>query len=57
MMDVLALILAVIALLVFLYDSRRTGTPRVALLPLGLALLTAAWICQATSITDNMVNF
>lgn len=56
-MDVLALIFAVLALLVFLLDTRRSGTTGLALLPLGLALLTASWICQATTLTDNLVNF
>lgn len=56
-MDVLALVLAVLAVLVFLLDTRRPGTTNPALLPLGLALLAASWICQATTITDNLVNF
>ena len=56
-MDVLALLFALAALVVFLIDSRRRVTSDLALLPLGLALLTASWICQATSLTDNLVNF
>lgn len=58
-MDVLALILALLALVVFLADAfgRREVARNVAYLPLGLALTVAALICQFTSITDNLVNF
>lgn len=57
-MDVLALILALVALVVFAVEAlgRRT-TANVAFVPLGLALLTASWICQATTITDKLVNW
>lgn len=56
-MDVVALLLALAALVVFLIDSRRRVATDLALLPIGLALLTASWICQATTLTDNLVNF
>lgn len=58
-MDVLALILALAAMVLFLVETprRRTVATDLALLPLGLALLAASWICQATTITDNLVNF
>lgn len=56
-MDLIALILAVVALLVFAYDALKRPATNVALLPLGLAFLTASWICQATTLSNHMVNF
>lgn len=54
-MDVLALILACVAVIVFLIDI-RPATRTYTLVPIGLALLAASWICQATSLTDHWVN-
>ncbi len=46
-MDVIALALALAAIVVFLVSDTRYG----------LALLTAALICQWTTVADNLVNF
>lgn len=57
-MDVVAFVLALLALVCFALDIRRRATAsELALLPLGLALLTGALICQFTTISDNLVNF
>jgi len=46
-MDVIALALAIAAIVVFLFSDTRYG----------LALLTAALICQYGSVADNVINF
>lgn len=58
-MDVLALILAALALVVFLIEAneRRNAGSITFRVPVALALLTASWICQATTITDKLVNW
>lgn len=57
-MDVVALILAAFAVLIFALDVLpRTASAAVNRIALGLALLGAAWICQCTTLTENMVNF
>ena len=58
-MDVLALILAFVALAVFLLEaSERRRTAAVTFrVPLALALLTGALICQFTTVTDKLVNW
>jgi len=55
-MDVIALVLAILASLAFASDARARVNTSLNLVPLGLALLTVALICQFTTITDNLVN-
>lgn len=55
-MDVVALVLAILAALAFAAAARPRVTTDLNLVPVGLALLTVALICQFTSITDNLVN-
>lgn len=50
-MDLLALLLALVAAGVFALAAFSTRTYRVALVPLGLMLLTLALICQFVGIT------
>ena len=44
-MILLALILAIAAIILFVVEAART---RLGLIPIGLALLTAAWVVQLT---------
>lgn len=56
-MDVAALILAILAVIVFLAAYlRRTYPDWAAAVPLGLALLTVALICQYTHITGTLIH-
>lgn len=55
-MDVIALVLAILAAIAFAAAARPRVTSNLNLVPLGLALLTVALICQFTTITDNLVN-
>lgn len=53
-MDVIAFVLAVIAVVLFIVDSRAVS-PR-PLQSLGLALLAAAWIVQTVWVTTSLVQ-
>ena len=56
-MDILALILAAAALVVFVIAALKRPFTTAEPLALGLALLSASWIAQATTITDHLVNW
>jgi hypothetical protein len=55
-MDVLALILTAAALPVFVFAASGRELHRFNEIALGLVLLTAALICQFTSITDTHIG-
>lgn len=55
-MDVLALILAVAAMVVFLFAAGGRELRRFNEIAVGLVLLTAALICQFTSITNTHIG-
>ncbi len=55
-MDVLALVLTVAALIVFVFAASGRELRRFNEIALGLVLLTAALICQFTSITGVHVG-
>lgn len=57
-MDVVALVLAIIAAVVFLFGGElRLGAHVFGNIALGLALLTVALICQFTTISDHLINW
>jgi hypothetical protein len=57
-MDYLAFAFAVVAALVFLDGCRAAPFIRRTIhTNLGLALLTVAWICQCTTLTDHLINW
>src|SRR5215471_14434892 len=55
-MDVLALILTVAAMLMFLFAASGRELRRFNEIAVGLVLLTAALICQFTSITNTHIG-
>jgi hypothetical protein len=55
-MDVLALILAVAALVMFVFAASGRELRRFNEIALGLVFLTAALICQFTAITGTVVG-
>ena len=55
-MDALALILAVAALIMFVFAASGRELRRFNEIALGLVFLTAALICQFTSITNTHVG-
>lgn len=55
-MDALALILTVAALVTFLFAASGRELRRFNKIALGLVLLTAALICQFTSITNTHIG-
>jgi hypothetical protein len=55
-MDVLALILTVAALVMFLFAASGRELRRFNEIALGLVFLTAALICQFTSITNTHIG-
>jgi hypothetical protein len=57
MMDVIALVLAILAAISFAVAARPRVTTNLNLVALGLALLTVALICQFTTLTGHPVNF
>jgi hypothetical protein len=54
--DVLALILAIAALVMFLFAASGRELRRFNEIAVGLVLLTAALICQFTSITNTHIG-
>lgn len=55
-MDVLALILAVAALVMFVFAASGRELRRFNEIALGLVFLTAALICQFTAVTGTVVG-
>ncbi len=55
-MDILALILTVIALAIFAFAASGRELRRYNEIALGLVFLTAALICQFTSITNTHIG-
>jgi hypothetical protein len=55
-MDLLALILAVAALVMFVFEAGGRELRRFNEIALGLVFLTAALICQFTSITQTHIG-
>lgn len=55
-MDILALILTVVALIIFAFAASGRELRRYNEIALGLVFLTAALICQFTSITNTHVG-
>ncbi|HEX9065307.1 MAG TPA: hypothetical protein VF843_09370 [Streptosporangiaceae bacterium] len=55
-MDILALILTVVALLIFAFAASGRELRRYNEIALGLVFLTAALICQFTSITNTHIG-
>jgi lipopolysaccharide export LptBFGC system permease protein LptF len=55
-MDVLALILTVIALIIFAFAASGRELRRYNEIALGLVFLTTALICQFTSITNTHIG-
>lgn len=56
-MDVVALIIAGVAIVVFLFVADVAfGNRRLSGIALGLALLTAAWICQLVDVVGSKVH-
>lgn len=55
-MDVLALILAIAALVMFAFAASGRELRRFNEIAVGLVLLTAALICQFTSITNTHIG-
>jgi hypothetical protein len=55
-MDALALILAIAALFMFVFAASGRELRRFNEISLGLAFLTAALICQFTSITNTHIG-
>lgn len=55
-MDILALILTVVALVIFAFAASGRELRRYNEIALGLVFLTAALICQFTSITNTHIG-
>jgi hypothetical protein len=55
-MDVLALVLTVVAMFVFVFAASGRELRRFNEIALGLVFLTAALICQFTSVTNTHIG-